>query len=136
MSTQTPRVGDMWSAQGGIYAGIARGREGEPDYYLIVGPEIAVPSSWDDAIEWAKYLQVLGLGGFALPTRKELSICFANVPELFEEARCWSGEQHMLAGYAAWGQDFGGGYQDAWAKSRRLRAHAVRRAPLIGARGE
>lgn len=31
-----PRIGAPWPAQGGIYAGLMRSRDGRPDYHLIV----------------------------------------------------------------------------------------------------
>lgn len=34
--TGAPRIGAPWPGQGGIYAGIQRGRDGAPDHHLIV----------------------------------------------------------------------------------------------------
>jgi hypothetical protein len=122
-----PRIGGAWVAQGGIYVGIAPGRDGAPDYHLIAGPEIAARSTWDDAVQWAASLRVNDLSDFALPTRKEQALCFANIPELFKGAPYWSGEQHASNSEDAWGQYFGNGTQDSWGKDYKLRARAVRR---------
>ena len=46
-----PAIGEVWPGQGGIYAGVARGRDGEPDYHLILCAE--APTT---AFNWAKRL--------------------------------------------------------------------------------
>lgn len=47
---KVPRVGEAWPEQGGVYAGIMRGENGKPDYYLIVPID---PLGQHDAIAWA-----------------------------------------------------------------------------------
>src|SRR5262245_11379444 len=66
-----PRIGELWSAQGGIYAGVMRGRDGASDYYLIVGPEYETDIDWNAGDKWAAGLKVHGLADFSLPFRKE-----------------------------------------------------------------
>ena len=122
------KIGEAW--QGGIYAGLARGRDGASDYHLIVGPEHEADIDWNAAGEWAKALDVDGWKDFSLPTRKEQALCFANVPELFQERAYWSGEQHASYSSYAWGQGFDNGGQDGWLKDGKLRARAVRRLPI------
>jgi hypothetical protein len=118
--TTAPRIG----AKGryGIYAGIARGRDGGPDYAVEVIE--AAPKdrlTWTDAVKWATS------AGGELPTRKEQALLFANVPELFEANWYWSGEQS--AGYAsyAWSQSFSYGGQGDYHEDNKLRVRAVRR---------
>lgn len=123
-----PRIGEAW--QGGIYAGIARGRDGASDYYLIVGPEHEADVDWNAATEWAKGLNVDGFRDFSLPFRKEQALCFANVPELFKERAYWSCEQRASYSDYAWSQGFNDGYQGYWFKGGKGRARAVRRLPL------
>ena len=116
---QLPRIGSEF--QGGIYAGIARGKDGAPDYHLILLPEAKEDINWDDAMKWAA-----GIGG-DLPTRSEQSLLFANLKDQFEERYYWSNTQHADGGGYAWGQNFDYGYQGYNRKSGYSRARAVRR---------
>jgi hypothetical protein len=120
-----PQIGKDWS--GGVYAGIARGRDGAPDYHLFVGPEIDEATDWDSAQKWAAGLVLDGFSDFTLPFRKEQALCFANVPELFKEEYYWSCEQHASGSGYAWHQDFSDGGQGSWSKGYHIRARAVRR---------
>ena len=124
---QAPRIGAEWPGQGGIYAGIMRGRDGAPDYHLIVGPQFDGELKWPAAMEWATVLKLHGFNDFTLPFRAEQSLLFANVPELFEKSGYWSREQRAeLAGYA-WVQGFSDGGQSNGRKGYEWRARAVRR---------
>lgn len=125
-----PRIGEVWSGQGGTYAGLCRGRDGGPDYHLIVGPEYDGTVDWDVARKWADELSANGFTDYGLPFRKEQALCFANVPELFKPETYWSCEQHASASDGAWTQTFDRGYQDYWRKRRKLRARAVRRLKI------
>jgi hypothetical protein len=125
-----PRIGEEWTAQGGFYAGIARGRDGKPDYHLIVGPEHATGLPWQDASSWASTVMADGYSDYTLPTRKEQALCFANVPELFKDETYWSSEQHASYSDYAWDQGFDNGTQSYWDKFNKLRARAVRRLPI------
>lgn len=127
IKASVPRIGFKWQEQGGIYAGIARGRDGAPDYHLIVGPEHDGAIGWTDALAWAKKQTAASFADFALPYRKEQALCFANVPELFKEECYWSCEQHESYSDYAWSQSFGSGGQSYWRKDGSLRARAVRR---------
>lgn len=44
-----PAIGQHWHGQGGIYAGLMRGENGQPDYHLIVPAD---PAGQVEAIEW------------------------------------------------------------------------------------
>lgn len=125
-----PRIGELWSGQGGTYAGLCRGRDGGSDYHLIVGPEYEGSADWDAARKWADEISVDGFADYGLPYRKEQALCFANVPELFKPETYWSCEQRASYSDYAWGQHFGVGYQDFWVKSYELRARAVRRLKI------
>jgi len=121
LSETTPKIGEPWPGQGGIYAGIMRGRDGNPDYHLIVG-KATEPMPWGKAKD-----EVERHPEWSLPYRAEQALCYANVPELFEKEWYWSCEQHAgTAGYA-WCQNFGNGNQYYNLKSNELRARAVRR---------
>ena len=108
----------------GIYAGNARGYDGEPDGILEVLDEAPKAMAWDNAKKWAE-----SIGG-RLPTRKEQALLFANVPELFKEEAYWSCEQCAGAAGFAWCQYFGYGTQGLYDKDGELRARAVRRLPI------
>lgn len=126
-SAVTPRIGEFWCGQGGVYAGIARGRDGAADYHVIVGPEYDGTETWDALTAWAKGLSLDGRSDFTLPTRKEQALLFANVSELFKPEWYWSSEQHESGHSYAWSQDFDDGNQNYWFKGLKLRARAVRR---------
>lgn len=75
-----------------------------------------------------KNLRADGHQDFYLPARRELSLCFANVKELFEtDDWFWSSTQDSAGG--AWYQGFGDGSQGWGSKDFRGRARAVRRLP-------
>ena len=128
-SNETPRIGQPWPGQGGIYAGVMRGRNGGADYHLIVGPEIE-ETTWEKAKAKAAEISQDGHSDFSLPFRAEQALQFANVPELFKKEWYWSGEQHAEDADYAWYQFFGYGYQDGTHKHLKLRARAVRRLTI------
>ena len=109
-----------------IYSGLILGKDGEPDYHLVLlpaKPEKAL--NWSDAVAWAK-----SVGG-DLPTRSEQALLFANNKEHFEGAWYWSNTQYAhLTGYA-WMQGFTSGSQTSYLKSDEYRARAVRRLLII-----
>lgn len=156
------RIGEHWAEQGGVLAGLMRGENGKPDYFLIVptDPAAEVGSiEWggkgqdekhacsefdgkantlalavDSAIEhpaaqWAHELAIGQFDDFYLPARRELSLMYANVPELFKKEWYWSSTQYSEA--YAWIQRFHNGYQDSHWKGSYHRARAVRRLLVI-----
>jgi hypothetical protein len=110
-------------------AGIVLGKEGEPDYFLILLPDDKNDINWQDANTWAK--QQSGEKEASLPTRREQSILFGNLKEEFEERAYWSSEQHASVSCCAWYQDFINGLQIYNLKSYNMRARAVRRILII-----
>jgi hypothetical protein len=79
------------------------------------------------AAEWAAGLTLSGLSDWYLPARRELALCYANVPEVFEKVWHWSSTQSAGNAGCAWGQGFGNGNQSYGRKSDTYRARAVRR---------
>lgn len=120
-----PPLGAEW--HGGIYAGIVRGADGAPDYHLILGPEAPKALKWQPAMDWAASLDIDGHHDFALPTRREQSLLFANTGEHFKRDYYWSGAQYAGDDEYAWIQSFGNGYQFSYHKSYSYWARAVRR---------
>jgi hypothetical protein len=125
--TAIPMIGQPWPGQGGINAGLVRGRDGGVDYYLIVAAEARSGVKWKDAMGWAKELEADGHRDFTLPYRNEQAVLFGNVPEIFEKEYYWSCAQHAEFGAYAWSQSFSNGFQSYDPKSNELRARAVRR---------
>src|SRR4051812_18107135 len=109
--------------EGESYAGLILGKEGAPDYHLILLPGDAADVSWPTAREWAT-----SLGG-DLPTRRDLALLFANMREQFERAWYWSSEHHETRAQLVWGQNFASGIQTVYGRPFRGRARAVRRVP-------
>ncbi|WP_019102359.1 DUF1566 domain-containing protein [Chromobacterium haemolyticum] len=47
-----PNIGEYWPGQGGVYAGLMRGQDGQPDYHLIVA---AGEAGFVKEIAWGGY---------------------------------------------------------------------------------
>lgn len=123
------RIGAPWPEHGGIYAGIVRGAEGEPDHHLILAEEAHEALPWSDAMAWAKSLTIDGHNDYTLPKRKEQAVLFGQVPERFEKEWYWSCEEHSNTAYA-WCQYFDHGSQHDYYKGDFYRARAVRRISI------
>lgn len=156
-SLTPPAIGQYWQGQGGFYAGLMRGHDGQPDYHLVVtaadlGEAAAITwggkgesepgadSEWDGqantaallnsgrshpAAEYAAGLTVEEHRDFYLPSRREMRLCWVNVPEQFAKEWYWSSTQYSP--YGAWGQYFGAGSHVSDHTDTELRARAVRR---------
>lgn len=104
------------------YAGLITGKD---SYHLILMAEQPTDDlNWQAANDWAKRI------GGDLPTRRELSLLYANCKEQFEARYHWSSEAYEGDSSYAWSQGFGRGLQDDSHISNELRARAVRRVPL------
>lgn len=77
------------------------------------------------AAEWVGALVIEEHRDFYLPSRRELRLCWVNVPEQFAKEWYWSSTQYSPI--TAWGQNFGVGSQGDVPKGNELRARAVRR---------
>jgi hypothetical protein len=150
-----PSIGEYWKGQGGIYAGVGRGRNGGKDYCLILptdpraifakrmlgtyGIDVPNASSDHDGMTNTKALagagselcqEILGLDieghkDFYLMSRTDARLCSANVPEQFEKEWYLTSTQYS-AGYA-WSQYFFDGGQSSFSKEFEARARACRR---------
>jgi hypothetical protein len=125
MATETtptiPVIGKHWPEHGGIYAGLARGEDGQPDGHLVLLPD-EPPSrlDWAAAQQWAQYIEA------RLPTRSESALLYANVRDKIDaSAWYWTGTQYS-ADYA-WAQSFDNGNQYFNDEKCQARARAVRR---------
>lgn len=106
------------------YAGLIIGKDGSVDYHLLLLPGDAEEVSWAAAMQWA------GENGGALPTRRELSLLFANLREQFQRVWYWSCETQEPRSHLVWGQNFTSGIQTMYGRPFRGRARAVRRVPV------
>lgn len=125
--TNIPAIGQYWPGQGGIYAGIARGQPGEPDYHLILAVEDPETSfTWEDANAHAKTIMADGHKDFALPLRVESALLYANLRDMInDDYWYWTGTEHSAG--RAFIQDFSDGSQSSDAVSFEARARFVRR---------
>jgi len=121
------KLGQPWPGQGGVFVGTVRGKDGAPDYHLIVGPEMDGEAGWKKSIAWAKKLDVDGHKDFTLPDRREMWFLACQGDGLFKPEWYWSSTQHPGASSAAYVQHFHYGGQDWTRKSSLYRARAVRR---------
>lgn len=109
--------------EGEHYAGLILGKGGAPDHHVVLLPGDAQDVTWSAAREWA------ALAGGELPTRRELSLLFANLKEQFHRVWYWSCEQSEARSQLVWGQNFTSGIQTMYGRPFHGRARAVRRVP-------
>lgn len=107
--------------EGELYAGVILGKEGKRDHHLVLLPGEAEEVSWAAARDWA-----VSAGG-ELPTRRELSLLYANQKEHFQRVWYWSCEPQEPRAQLVWGQNFTSGIQTMYGRPFRGRARAVRR---------
>jgi hypothetical protein len=130
-TVQLPPIGEAWPGEGGVFAGLLKGEDG--DYAVIVPLDPAsdvVAAPWKDAIAAAGNFKTAEHQDYSAATRGDLALCFHNVPGLFKKNWYWSSTRD--AGFAsyAWCQDFDDGYQGYDHKGYELRARAVRRVKI------
>jgi hypothetical protein len=124
-----PPIGAYWEGQGGIFAGIMRGRDGGKDYFLIKGPNID-GTDWKNMLDSAASIEVDGHRDFRLPYRAEQSLLYANLREHFEKKWYWSCEQHPGDSACAYAQGFEDGYQYYVVKDDECLGCAIRMIPI------
>ena len=124
-----PAIGDYWPVQGGIFAGLMRGRDDGKDYVLIKGPELP-EGTFQETQDRAAAIEVDGHKDFRCPYRNEQSLLFANLPDEFQKKWYWSCERHQVNEDYAWYQDFYGGDQNYYRINATCLGCAVRVIPL------
>lgn len=110
---------------GETYAGLILGKDGQPDYHLVLLPEKSSRLNWKAAMTWAT-----SVGG-DLPSRCEQSLLFANCKEEFDPYYYWSNESLPYSPDYAWMQNFDYGNQHGGRKIAEYRSRAVRRELII-----
>ena len=125
-----PPIGEYWRGQGGIYAGLARGENGQPDYHLIL--DVRNPQqefTWEAAKAYAQRIIADDHQDFTLPNRTESALLYANLRDEFDSNYWhWTGTEYSPD--RAFGQSFGYGSQYETAVSFEARARFVRRVAL------
>ncbi|RJG19175.1 DUF1566 domain-containing protein [Massilia cavernae] len=112
--------------EGERYAGLILGKDGEQDYHLVLLPGEVAEAGWAPATSWAREL------GGELPSRRELSLLFANQREEFQREWYWSREPQAGHPHLVWGQNFASGIQTVYGRPFRGHARAVRRMAAKG----
>ena len=123
-----PNIGEYWTGQGGIYAGVARGRDSEHDYHLILCTEApAIDMKWQAALDHAKTITADGHTDFSVPSRFESALLYANLQDKFD-ADYWYWTSTQYSESDAWGQHFYDGtqYYDSDTKFCERRCRFVR----------
>ena len=125
-----PRIGEYWRGQGGIYAGVARGGNGQPDYHLILDVGGSQQEfTWEAAKACAQRVIADGHQDFTLPNRIESALLFANLRDKFNPNYWhWTWTEHSAG--RAFGQNFYSGTQYVYTVTTEGRARFVRRVEL------
>ena len=125
-----PPIGEYWHGQGGIYAGLARGENGQPDYHLVLA--MTKPQqhfTWEAAKAFAQRVTVEGHLHFTLPNRIESALLFANLRDKFDTNYWyWTGTKHSDS--RAFSQSFYSGVQNDHNDTIEAPARFVRRVAL------
>ena len=125
-----PKIGEVWPGQGGICCGLARGEDGQPDYYLILAE--AAPEtdfSWQAGLDFAKTIEADGHKDFSVPTRFESALLYANVRDKLDTDH-WHWTSTQYSEDDAYSQFFHYGYQYYYYKKYEGRCRFVRRLIL------
>lgn len=126
----TPKIGEHWPEQNGLYAGIARGFDGEPDGHIVLLDDMPPENemNWVAAMTWAT-----GLGnGAKLPDKFEMGLLGANISDkLSPEGFYWSESAYVTT--HAWVQYWNSSYpvyQSLDYKTNAYYVRAIRRIPV------
>jgi hypothetical protein len=121
-----PAIGKFFHKLGGLYAGISRGEDGQPDGHLAL-----IEHKADKAVTWAeakKWAASFG-DGSRLPTKVEAALLYANLKDEFRtDDGYWTDTPYSDT--SAWCQLFDDGYQSLSLQTGTCLARAVRRFPL------
>jgi hypothetical protein len=150
-----PAIGEVWPGQGGIYAGIRQGEDGELYHHIFAATDVG-EHAWGDygtetgatskingilntttllehgesfpAAEAAGSYSVDGHHDFYLPSIGELNHAWQTIAEHFEKTWYWSSSQRSA--YYAFYMHFDDGIQLSNGKGDELRVRPVRRFPI------
>jgi hypothetical protein len=124
-----PQIGQPWPGQGGTFAGIERGKNGQPDQFLIrANVTRDEQGDWKALKAWAKGLTIEGHSDFTLADRTAGALVYANLREDIKSGWYWLDDEFSAG--SAWCQDFHDGDQYYNDKHDEFLALAVRRLPI------
>jgi len=125
-----PAIGQPWPGQGGVYAGITRGEDGQPDAHLVLCPTLpGKHMAWAAALDWAKAVENEGHTDYHVPTRSESALLYANLRDQLDQDN-WHWTSTQYSAYDAFYQHFYDGDQYNNVKKFEAQVRAVRRFPL------
>ncbi|MGJ7500101.1 hypothetical protein ACSFBF_07050 [Variovorax sp. ZT5P49] len=110
-----------WGGYGKEEPGAICEWDGLANTQALIASKISHP-----AAEASGGLVIDGHSDFYLPSRRELALCYATVPELFDKSE-WHLSSTQASSYDAWTQYFDNGYQYDGLKKFEGRARLVRR---------
>jgi len=138
-SMKPPKIGTEWKAQGGIYAGMIRGHNDEPDYYLVYATKEHELSevTWPEAKKQSKR-PINGFKDWSLPNQPEAKLLFINSDSSFDPygddwGYYWTSEEKPDNKRYAIVQSFiehSGGYHKGIGKLREFLSRPIRRVYL------
>lgn len=148
-----PAIGELWDAEGGIYAGVRTYENGDTYHLVVAVEDSATIHEWGEykqdtpaksttdgmqntkelaeiesifpAAEAAKKYTTGDFSDYFLPSIGELNHAWQYVPEIFEKKSYWSSTQRSPT--AAFYMGFTDGTQDGTVKLNELRARPFRK---------
>jgi len=122
-----PKIGQHWPEQNGIYAGIARGFDDEPDSHIVLLDEMPPKKrmTWKDGVAWAASLG----DGARLPNQFEIALIGANIGDMISpEGFYWSASEYPEG--MVWNHYLSSsnpGFQEFWHKTATCYVRAIRK---------
>jgi hypothetical protein len=125
-----PKIGDRSGRLGGVYMGIARGENGQPDCHIFRGRYAEKRMNHAAALKFAADCRDSEHADWKLPNRTEGALVYANGREDMRQTWHWLEPQYAGDDACAWCQYFRSGYQDDYLKSNEFEVVLVRRVPI------
>ena len=122
-----PKIGQHWPEQNGIYAGIARGFDDEPDSHIVLLDDMPPKKrmTWKDGMAWAASLG----DGARLPNQFEMALIGANISNMISpEGFYWSASEYSED--IVWNHYLSSsnpGFQEFWHKTATCYVRAIRK---------
>jgi len=157
LKLELPRLGAMWPGQGGRFAGLILGEDGQPNYAEVVadlkhwpkgawGPRSrvsgaeseydglantrAMAAAGNEAAKQALGMTIDGHNDFYIASRFEQRLVHLNRAAPGHTGWAWSSTQDRADDDFAWAQYFDDGGQDDCRKANELPFVLVRRVPI------
>ena len=126
---QIPAIGQPWPGQGGTFAGIQRGKDGQPDQFLIRATVVRDSrGTWKELKAWAAGLTIDGHSDFSMADRTAGAIVYGNLRDDMKPGWYWLDDEYSAG--SAWCQYFTSGYQGTYDEDDEFLPLAVRRFPI------